>query len=309
VFLLGLAAALAASVLFNVGAALQALEARDSPPARSMHLSLLAYLLRRKLWVLGLVLGIVGIAPQVAAFELAPFVVAQTAITAGLVLLLVLGVRLLDEPVGRPEVVGVIAIVAGIALLAGGSPTHVEAHRGGLAVVAVAAALSLAGVTPFLVRGTRWDTPMHEIVSSGCGFAASNVATKLMSDDVGLHHWPNAAAWAVVVIGTGIAATVTGMTALQRRKATIVVPVSTAVQTFLPIVAEPLFLRERFGDAALDGLPIAAGLATLLVGTVLVSRTRAVTSLATAGAASDPRRAPGPPRREGPPPRPARWQG
>jgi uncharacterized membrane protein len=77
----------------------------------------------------------------------------------------------------------------------------------------------------------------------------------------------------------GIAATVTGMTAFQRAAATIVVPVSTAVQTFVPIVLEPLFLRERWGSARLDGVPLAAGLALALVGCVLVARSRAVSQL------------------------------
>ena len=70
------------------------------------------------------------------------------------------------------------------------------------------------------------------------------------------------------------------MTAFQRRKATMVVPVSTAVQTFLPIVLEPFFLRERWASAAFDGAPIAAGLLLALAGTVLLARTRAVSELA-----------------------------
>jgi len=56
----------------------------------------------------------------------------------------------------------------------------------------------------------------------------------------------------------GTTATLVGMTAFQRLAATTVVPVSTSVQTFLPIVLEPVFLRERWASANLDGAPIAA---------------------------------------------------
>src|SRR5207302_3641627 len=108
---------------------------------------------------------------------------------------------------------------------------------------------------------------------------ATNVATKLMSDDLGLGEVGNAALWAVAGLALGVVATVTGMTAFQRRKATMVVPVSTAVQTFLPIVLEPFFLRERWASAAFDGAPIAAGLLLALAGTVLLARTRAVSEL------------------------------
>jgi uncharacterized membrane protein len=77
----------------------------------------------------------------------------------------------------------------------------------------------------------------------------------------------------------GVVATLVGMTAFQRLAATTVVPVSTCVQTFLPIVLEPLFLRERWASANLDGAPIIVGLLIAMVGCVLVSRSPAVSDL------------------------------
>ena len=57
---------------------------------------------------------------------------------------------------------------------------------------------------------------------------------------------------------------------------------STAVQTFLPIVLEPLFLREHWGSAAYDGGPLVAGLALALVGCVLITASPAVGRLVAA---------------------------
>ena len=74
--------------------------------------------------------------------------------------------------------------------------------------------------------------------------------------------------------------TVMAITAFQRHRAATVVPVSTAIQSFLPIVVEPFFLREQWSDATFGGVPIVAGLLISLVGTVLVSRTTAVGKLA-----------------------------
>ncbi|HWX09876.1 MAG TPA: hypothetical protein VNY33_07850, partial [Gaiellaceae bacterium] len=169
-------------------------------------------------------------------------------------------------------------------LVAWGAPPHTEAHRGGLAVIAVVGGLSACGLAPFAVRGMRFDTGMLATVASGCGFGATNIATKLMSDDVP-HHFAQAAAWAVVGLFMGVAATITGMTAFQRRRATTVVPVSTAVQTFLPIVLEPFFLQERWAAARLAGMPILAGLLLALMGTLVVSRNEGLGKLA-AGAQS-----------------------
>jgi drug/metabolite transporter (DMT)-like permease len=280
---LGLAAALAASVFFNVGVALQALDAREEPPEQGMRLSLLGRLLRRPRWLLGFVLGALGFPLEVLAFAKAPFVVVQPALAAGLILLLVLGVRILGERVGRIEVVGVGAIIVGMALVAWGAPDHTEAHRGVAAIVSVVGALSILALVPFALRGSRFDGAAIAILGSALGFAASNVATKLMSDEFNADRKLAAFVWLLVAFVTGIAAIVTEMTALQRAKATVVVPVSFAIQTFLPIVLEPLFLRERWATVDYYGAPLMSGMVLLLAGTLAVARTRAVTELVAAG--------------------------
>lgn len=151
-FVLGLVAALVASVLFNVGVALQGLEARAAPSSLSLSLSMLGRLLRRPRWLLGLILGLAGVAPQVLAYAEAPFVVVQPALAAGLIVLLVIGVRVFKEPVGVREVLGVLAIIGGVALVSWGVPPHSETHRGGVSVIAVVVGLSVPGVVPFALR-------------------------------------------------------------------------------------------------------------------------------------------------------------
>src|SRR5205823_13855230 len=157
------------------------------------------------------------------------------------------------ERVGLQVGLGVVAIIGGVALIASGTPAHAETHRGGITVLAVVGVPVTLALLPFAARRTRLDTGALTMVASGAGFAATNIATKLFSDDVGRSHWWNAGAWAAVAFAVGVAATVTGMTAFQRVPATVVVPVTTGVQTFLPIILEPFFLRESWPSAALDG--------------------------------------------------------
>ena len=57
----GLLAALTASILFNVGIVLQAIDARVAPRSLSLRLGLLTRLLRHPRWVLGLLLGLLGV--------------------------------------------------------------------------------------------------------------------------------------------------------------------------------------------------------------------------------------------------------
>jgi drug/metabolite transporter (DMT)-like permease len=282
---IGLPCGLLASVLFNVGIALQALEARDTPREEGLRASLLVRLLRRPRWVAGLLLGGLGVVFEVIAFANAPFVVIEPLLSAGLLVLLAIGVREMGEKPGPWTVAGVIAIIAGTVLIAWGAPEHSEQHRGAATVAVVMAAMIAVSLTPFLVRGTRLDTPMHANLGSACGFAATNVATKLLADDIGGAHFAPVLAWAAVAGFAGITATVSGMTALQRRPATTLIPISSAVQTFLPVALEPLFLTENWRTAEGGGLILAAGLAVMVLGTVLVARVRSVSALSAGDAA------------------------
>lgn len=93
------------------------------------------------------------------------------------------------------------------------------------------------------------------IIASALAFGAGNIATMLVSDGISEGAWLVFGVWLAVTVGTGVIALTTEMTALQRRPATFVVPVSFAIQTFVPVALEPLFLSERWGTAALDGCP------------------------------------------------------
>jgi drug/metabolite transporter (DMT)-like permease len=277
VLLVGIACAVTASLLFNAGVALQALEARDTPPSSGLRLSLLALLVRRPMWLFGLFLGLLGVLPQVVALSTAPFVVVQPLLAVGLLLLLAVGSRVFGEPVTTTQWCAVVAILLGVLLVAIGAPPHTEQHRGGVAVVAVVAALSIPAVLP-LLRIPGLTSPTAIMVSCGFGYAATNIAVKLLGDDVGSRHWPTAAAWLVVAGVDGVAATITNMSAFQVRPATTVVPVTTAVQTFLPVALEPLFLREHAPSPG-SAVALAGGLVLTLAATVLLSASPAVSGL------------------------------
>jgi len=277
---LGLLAAVGASVAFNVGIVLQAMDARLAPAQAGLRLSLIGHLARRRRWIAGFALGGFGFGLQVLALSWAPFVVVQPVLAAGLLLMLYLGVRMLGERVGGAEVAGVLGITVGIGLLAWGTPAGTESVSSEPAVIAVMGAMMVVAVIPFALRGRgRWDSATLVVVASALGFAASNVATKLVSDAIGSGTWPGVALWVGVAAATGLVALITEMTALQRRPATFVVPASFAIQTFLPVILEPIYLSERWGTAALDGAPLIAGLLLVGAGALAISRTRAVSTL------------------------------
>src|SRR5690242_4033965 len=106
---LGIGAAVAASTLYSLGIALQAMDAKQAPRGEHLRLALARRLLRRGRWLLGTGLSILGWPLQLVALLLAPLVVVQPALAAGLLVLLFLAQRMLGEHAGRMEHLATLA--------------------------------------------------------------------------------------------------------------------------------------------------------------------------------------------------------
>jgi len=275
---LGIAAAVAASALYNLGVALQAIEARRAPVDEGLHPSLLMRLVRRPLWLAGIALGLVGWPLQTAALLLAPLTVVQPALGVGLVLLLPIGARVLGERIRRADAAAVAAVLLGVALLALVAPSrHDTAPRGHGAAI-VLALVGAGAVLPYLIRDGR----RFAALAAGAGFAWSGLTTKLVADAVHDARWLVAAAW---TLATGLAsgvAVLSESTALQRRPAHTVAPIVFATQMLIPVAAAPILAGERWSGSVLWWAGLAFGVGSVLAGVVLISRSRAVTGLTAA---------------------------
>jgi drug/metabolite transporter (DMT)-like permease len=277
---LGFVAASGASVALNIGVVLQTLDAREAPAEEALRVLLLARLVRRRRWIAGSLLIIIGFGLQVLALAWAPFVVVQPMLASGLLLVLFLGVRILGETVGVREIAGALGITGGIALLAWGTPAGTETVSSQSAAISVVVALSVAALAPLALRGhRRLDSATFIVVASGLAFSACNIIAKLISVSLGDDLWLPALIWLVIISVIDIIGLLSQMTALQRLPATVVVPVTLGVQTFLPVVLEPFYLHERWGTSALGGVPLIVGLLLVLIGSVALARTRAVSIL------------------------------
>src|SRR5437762_1787476 len=95
----GVVAAVAASALYAVGIALQALEARVAPVEQALRLSLFRRLVTRPIWLMGTGLGLVGWALQAFALTHAPLTLVQPLLGVSLVFLLGIAVWRLGERV------------------------------------------------------------------------------------------------------------------------------------------------------------------------------------------------------------------
>ena len=148
--LLACLAALAAAALYAAAVTLQALEARRAPAELHLRTSLIVYLLwRRRLWVLGTALGLLGWPLQALALAFAPLALVQPIMGLSVLGLLAAGHRILGEPISRRSALAASAIVAGIVVLAVTVPTGGGAANGSLLAVALAI-LGVLTVAPLL---------------------------------------------------------------------------------------------------------------------------------------------------------------
>src|SRR2546423_10029912 len=142
-----------ASMLLSAAIVIQAHEAREVPrdEEHGLQLSLILRLLRRPRWLLGTALGLTAFPLQTIALLWAPLTAVQPADAAGLLVLLFLGSRILDERVGRREVIAVVAIIVGIVILTIAAPKREVTHVGAADVIVPMLAIAAVALSPLVL--------------------------------------------------------------------------------------------------------------------------------------------------------------
>jgi len=270
---LGIGAAVGASGLYSLGIALQAMDAKEAPQEEHLRLALARNLLGRARWLAGTGLSMLGWPLQVVALLLAPLVVVQPALAAGLLVLLFLAQRMLGEHAGRNEHLAMCAIVLGVIGAALTAPPKGTTEASHLTITIVLVALALTSVLPYLFSTLHRHPPATvTMLGAGMGFAWSGVATKLASDDLSQGHIGLAAVWALSTAAASGVAVLAEMSALQVRPAIQVAPVVFVTQTVVPVALAPLLFGERFRDTPLGGIPLAISLIVLIGGAAMLAR-------------------------------------
>ncbi len=284
---LGIAAAVAASLLYNTSIALQALQAREVPPEHGLKPSLLGRLVRNRRWLAATGLGLLGWPLEIAALLLAPLTVVQPCIASGLILLLWLGTTRLGERPGRRELLAVAAIIAGIAGVAWAAPERSTDHAGAGAIAVALALVAVPILAPYAFRRRFGVIGTLAVLSAGCGYAWTAIASKLLTDELAAGAVLVAIAWlATAVVSEGLAL-LSEMSALQRRPATQVAPAMFAIQVLVPVVLAPLIFDESWGETPLGGLALVAFIALALAGTILLAGSKPVGALLESAHADD----------------------
>ncbi len=275
-------------MLYNASIAFQALEAREVPEEHSLRPSLIGKLLRNKRWLGATGLGLIGWPLEIGALLLAPLTVVQPCLASGLILLLWLGVKRLGERPGRREFLAVGAIIAGVAGVALAAPERTTDHAGAGAIALALCLVAIPIAAPYVLRGRIRHSPpsgvvkvgsavgMLAVISAGCGYAWTAIASKLLTDELAAGALIVAIAWLATAAASEGLALLSEMSALQQRPATHVAPTMFAVQVLIPVLLAPLIFGESWGSTPLGGVVLVASIVVAVVGTVLLAGSRTV---------------------------------
>jgi drug/metabolite transporter (DMT)-like permease len=278
--ILGVTFALAAAICYYTAYALMALEARRSPARAALRPALLGYLARRPLWLSATVLTFLGWPLQLIALSLASLSVVQPTLALGLLLLLVLGARVLDEHVGARELIGALAIIVGLAGIGWVAPERTTTHAGAAALATAFVALLVVTLVPYALRSAGRQAGMWTLaLGVGASEVWSTLASKLIVDELAHGRWLLAVLWGLSAGLAFVLGLLSDMTALQRFEATRVGPIVLVAQVVIPVLLAPLLAGEAWGSTSLSRAAFLVSLAAVTAGTALLGSSRAVAEL------------------------------
>nr|WP_238783244.1 hypothetical protein [Streptomyces monomycini] len=283
----GVAAALLANVLYSTGfvlekRALSALPALNTRrPAR-----LVRHLLSSPLWIGGSLALAAGFAAQLAVYRTLPIAAAQGIFVSGLVLLLLLSSVFLGERTSGRERRSILAILLALGMVVG----SLQGSGAGTVTRTAPTGTLLAIALPSLVAGLwlygtaerrakrRHRQPTSGVpygVAVGLLYGVSSLAIKGVSgllsahDPAGVVRDVFTSPYPYLLLFTGAVGLVLSQTALQRCRASLIVPVCTTVTCVFtaacgtvafgePLPSDPLRLGLRLGGTAVAVLVLLA---------------------------------------------------
>jgi uncharacterized membrane protein len=246
----GIVLGLVATVLYNAGFVLEKRALRDLPPLSMRRIGRLVRLLATsRAWLAGFLVMGMGMACQVVVMSLVPLSVAQPIQLAGLALLVVFSAVFLGERTTQREWAGLGVLAVSLVLVfLSMEPTRLGLHAGTGVMFSVIGGTVLLGVAAFVTAarsGARAGRPTPGLLygaASGLLYGAAGLQTKgvsgFLAEDA--HHFVGRTLTSpypylyLVLSGAGL---LLFQTALQRGRASIVVPVSSVVGSVYTVLA------------------------------------------------------------------------
>jgi drug/metabolite transporter (DMT)-like permease len=276
-------AAIAAGCIFAVGSVLQQSAAAEAPSDRSLSLRLLADLVRRPRWLLGIGSDAVSFGLQALALAFGPLALVQPLIVSGLLFALPMAARLRHRRLGPREWTATLLVAGGLALfLVAAAPREGEptAPLTGWAVVlgCVAAVMVIGVIAGRAASGPA--QPSFYALAAGTVFGLLAALTKTSTwllDQGAVAFFTAWQPYAMVVVA--VAGAIVQQSAFQAGPLATSLPVMDAAEPTTATLIGVFAFHESLGTSALAVSGEVAGIIALLAGIVALDRSPLVLAL------------------------------
>ena len=287
---IGLGLALTASLALNTGFLMQHSGASEAPPVNPLRpVATVAGLLRQRIWLLGLAVGLSGWALHVAALARAPLSLVQAFVAGGLALLVPVATRWFGQHLDRAEKGAVAAMAIGLASLTLG--LHEPRHP---TLPATALALLLAGCVVVASIVARRRSVVALAIAGGLLYGAADTAIKALTI-VDARHGLGAAVispWLPAAVVLTAAAFFAFQRALQLGRPVTAIALMTAATYAVSIAAGLAVLSEPVGHGAIGIVHVLAFAAVVAAACVLAPAQARMADQRDGGTYSGMRRSP-----------------
>ena len=264
------ALALLAALSNAVASICQRLGVEDSPTGAGPSLGLVRHMVRRRVWLLGMVVMTLGYAFQAVALHLGQLNVVQPLMVSELVILVVILWLWYATPFRPRDVVAAVATAAGLAsFLVVAAPTAGSRVPGGALWLEVGAAtvLSAAALVWAGAYGPAWWRAVARGAAASIGFALLSAVTKSMTDLLVVGWGALFSSWQVYVLAViGLTSFVVMQSAFSVGPFAASQSALILVNPFVSIAVGIVLFGEALRGGAFDVALEVASLAVMMVG-------------------------------------------
>src|SRR5450631_1397815 len=225
----------------------------------------LIQILRKPVWLAGMVLQSLGWILQAVALDKAPLMVVQAITSLSLVIALPIGIWLTGQQVDRKVVAGAVTVVAGIIVfLSVGSP-HGGTNQPSAATWWTACLVIATLVLVFTALGRSRQGATRALLfgsAAGFGYALQTAVTKDFDLEVGNGLLALLADWSIYVLAvSAVVGFILQQSALKTGVLAPAMASSNAVTLFVGVILGNVIFGEMLGHGGGHGAPAILGLA------------------------------------------------
>jgi len=257
-YVLGIIMAILAAATFTLGAVFQKKGTEDlmlkNIEIKLSNVSSLIAMLKSKIWVLGIILGIVGGLPYVASQALIGVALTQPLQGTGLLFLVLVAYYYLKESLKKEEIIGIIILIIGPIFLSISNVGDVSqsfdiTDPSAINAMLIFYGLCLSGIIITYVLAAKDIKPsemlaMNSGIFFGMGAVSSQIGVYFLELNEGLISILGAIlGFSMIFIGNGIGTIIVNI-AFQKGKAIRVIPIQSTGNLLIPIFGGVLIFLQ-----------------------------------------------------------------